>query len=116
MAFSLPNFNLLVSFWIPGHTPHDDPPDEVDIPCQIYISNKGFLDIVAGDPDSFRPPIFLRVPFDNEFTQQGTIAAVQPGLGDCYKVRWCQNTHKGFPNEYTVLLCEQCSTDGSTPR
>lgn len=116
MAFFLPNFNLNVSFWILGHTPSADPPDEVDIPCQIYLNTRGLLDITPGGPGDWVPPIYLRIPLGVFIPSLGNIAAVQPGLTDCYKIRWVQNAHIGFANEYQIALAEQCTDAGVTPR
>lgn len=116
MAFFLPSFNLLLSFWNAPNTPAGGPPDQVDVPAQIYLSTRALLDITPGSPTLWVPPLYLRIPLGAYIPLETDIAAVQPGLTDCYKVRWVQNTHIGFPNEYQVALVEQCTTSGVTPR
>jgi len=116
MAFFLPNFNVLISVWNFPHTPSADPPDHVDIPCQVYFNTRGMLDITPGSFGTWDPPIFLRIPLGAFIPVRTDIAAVQPALNDCYLVRWVQNAHIGFDNEYQAALVEQCKTDGTTPR
>jgi hypothetical protein len=116
MAFTLPTFNLMISVWNSPHTPAADPPDQVDIPCQVYAPSRGYLDITPSSFDLWVPPIYLRLPLGVYVPVKTDIAAVQPGLTDCYKVRWVQNAHIGFPNEYQMALVEQCTTAGTTPR
>lgn len=116
MAFFLPNFNLLLSFWDSPNTPVGGPPDHVDQPVQVYVSSRGLLDITPGNPSDWIPPIFLRVPLGSHRPTPGDIGGIQPALTDFYKVRWVQNIHMGFANEYINILVEQCDGSGTTPR
>lgn len=75
-------------------------------PCQLYLSSRGMLDITPGSDNDWVPPIYLRVPalFD---LRPGDIAECPEETGRLYRVRWVEDMHKGFPNEYRVGILEQ---------
>jgi len=116
MAFSLPLFNVSFDAWTGGHVPAVDAPDSVDNPCQLYLNAKFPADQADGDPAFYTPTIFLRIPLLGYRPIRGDIVQVRPPTVDYYKVRWIQNVHIGFPNEYIAAAVEQCNAVGATPR
>lgn len=116
MAFTLPNFNLLADRWVSPNTPAAGAPDFLAIPCQLYVNSRGLLDITPGDFTAWVPPIYIRLQVGAIPPVKDDIYEVIPGSADYYKVRWTQSIHKGFPNEYIVVLVEQCDAAGTTPR
>jgi hypothetical protein len=115
-VYVLPNFNLLADVWFPGHTPATDPADVTDVPCQLYIHSRFDIGQTAGDVTSWTPPIIFRMPTAAPVIARGTILKETSVGTGCYKVRWIQLIHVGFPNQYLVVLVEQCNDDGSTPQ
>jgi hypothetical protein len=116
MAFFAPNFNLLANYWDAGHTPAVDPADLIAVPCQLYVASRGILDITPGNPGFWVPAIYFRTAHGSPPPQVGGIVGLSPGMTDFYKIRWVQNVHIGFANEYVQSLCEQCDANGTTPR
>lgn len=104
MAFTLPNFNVSCFIW---HPPNASPavPD-VNVECQLYFTSRGQFDLVPGDPASYVPPIYLRVPPGTDL-RSGDQVECLPGTGWFYTVRWVERVHLGFPNEYLVGIVEQ---------
>ena len=116
MPFTLPNFNLLYDHWPAGTTPDTDPPDSTDNPCQVYVHSRADIDQTPGDNTAWQLPIYLRIPLRTVAMGVGDIVQVSYLPFDYYLVRWVQNIHMNFPNEYIVVLVEQCTSAGVTPR
>lgn len=116
MVFTLPNFNLVGRTWNPGHNPATDPPDFVGIPLQLYVNSRQSIDIEAGASQFYTPLIIIRTPLPTLAFQTGTIVESVTGSSDYYLVRWLQNYHQGFPNEYLGCSVSQCSALGVSPR
>lgn len=105
MSFTLPIFNCLYDLWRPPNAP-PAAADFTNQPCQFYFTPKGQFDIVKGDDDTYRPPIYLRVPKGTDI-QVDDVVEVEPGSGLFYTVRWVERVHLNFPNEYFVAIIDQ---------
>lgn len=104
MAVFAPDFNILCNVWrLPNAFPAA--PD-FQFSCQLYLASRGLLDITPGVPGQWVPPIYLRLP---AFTDIRPVDQVEcpAGTGRLYLVRWVEDLHKGFPNEYRVGVLEQ---------
>lgn len=104
MPFSLPDFNLVASLW---RSP-DAWPGTVTATSnvQLYLTSRPLLDVTPGDPTAWVPPVYVRFPalFDVRPDDQ---LEVPSGTDRIYRVRWVDDCHKGFSNEYRVALVEQ---------
>lgn len=119
--FALPNFNVELSFWAPGHTPAADAPDSV-FTGQLFLGSRSPVDIKPGDAASFVPPLFIRMAMVTFAVWGPALVGSIFGYIDSaanperyYIVRWWEITHAGFDNEYVTLLVEQCTNTGAVP-
>lgn len=99
-----PVFNLMCSGWRPPNVP--PAPSDYSLQCQLYIASRGLIDITPGNPALWVPPIYLRVPPFSDIRPDDIIECPL-GSGRLYSVRWVEDLHKGFPNEYRVGVLEQ---------
>lgn len=120
MAFSLPNFNLTVDIWLPPNQPVTGGPDQT-ARCQMYLLSRTDIEITPSTVQHFVPPVIFRFQPDF-YTQVGPASGLIFGVQDLvnakvwyYVARWWDNIHLGFPNQYTIVLCEQCDAAGFTP-
>lgn len=112
-VFTPPIFNILANLWFCGNTPNSGPFDFENQECQLYIYSRALLDIEPGSPELWIPPVWLRMPTAAVANWTSTfIAEVEAGSGRYYLARWKDVLHLGFPNEYRVILMEQCDGDG----
>ena len=86
----------------------DAPPGPVTdtFGCQLYFSSRGIFDITPGITAEWEPPIFLRLPALTDIRPADQIEC-PAGSGRLYSVRWVDDVHKGFVNEYRVAILEQ---------
>lgn len=74
--------------------------------CQLYLSPKADPDVTPGSPAVWVPPVWLRVPAHVDI-RPGDTVEVPNSTGRIYLIRWVEDVHKDFPNEYRVGLLEQ---------
>lgn len=117
MAFTAPNFNLLMDVWNHTHLPVSSAADFTDVPVQLYIGSKGILDITPAGRADWIPPIYLRIPTTSYGdVKDGWIFGIDNGHGVAYyKARWAEFVHLGFVNEYYTVLVEQTDSSGTVP-
>lgn len=121
--YTLPDFNLALDWWQPANVPVVGPPDYAGVPAQLFLPSRspfnaqfGFLNVPTWyvqirTPTNFKtltgiPPPYVSSIFANN---------VEAGWPWYYIVIWWQTQHLGFPNEYTLFECVQCSTLGIYP-
>jgi len=113
MAFTVPHFNVTANLWYGHRVPDDGAPDASDQPCQFYVPPRGLFDVTPGELELWVPPIYFRMPIDQHTSWvQTTIVEVLPGSGRYFRARWKEVMHMGFPNEYLMIVIEQCMSDG----
>jgi len=117
MAFTTPIFNLVMDVWNNPNTPSGGLPDFTGVPVQLYVGSKGIFDVQPASQDDWVPPVYLRVPTANYGdVKAGWIFFVNDAHGGgYYKARWKEFMHKGFPNEYYIIVVEQCDNAGTVP-
>lgn len=109
----LPIFNQVCDIWKWPNTPGDGLADYFNIPCQLYLPTKGLLDIQPGDRFFWVPPIYLRMPVAQSAAWIDLTIVAVPALSNrYYRARWKDKAHLGFPNEYLVVVLEQCDDQG----
>jgi len=121
MAYTAPQFNLLMAMWVCVF-PDDGPPNYTSFPCQLYWNSRQFhLVNNAGGTyfgDVFMPIQWVRFPrqspFDTNQWQDWSISCVEipEGTGVFYRVGWGAIAHQGFPNEYNALMVQYCNSAG----
>lgn len=104
MPYSLPQFNLYVKLWRDTDQWPGDPTDFFF--GQLYLTSRPLLDVTPGDPAAWCPPIYLRLPPLSDIRPQDQVE-VPADTERLYLVRWVDDVHKGFENEYRVALLEQ---------
>jgi len=123
MAFSLPQFNLLLDFWQPGGVPNVDPPDISDLPAQLYYGFRSPNQSLGANPvsTSFNPVSIFRLARSPDVTSLIPIVSGYFKWTDSrfhdwyYQIIWWDWDHAKFSNEYLVMACIQCNKDGTTP-
>jgi len=116
MPAGLPSFNLIYDGWVNPARPATDPPSVTALACQVYIHSRADIDQVSDSVDEWIPPIYLRTRLVDFHPHKGDVVQVNYLLNDYYVVKWSQNIHMGFPNEYVMSLIQQCNAAGVTPR
>lgn len=113
-TYNVPNFNLRIRGWNPGHTPAGDPPDHTDVPAQLYVRTQSMIATDPFPPVGFKPSIFLRFPTPSLFVLNGSIWEPHNEDPGAYNlVVWLQKVHLGFPNEYLLAMVSQCDAMGT---
>ena len=113
MAYRPPTFNLECNVWVGTDTPADNPPTYLAIPCQKYVTSKGQWPIDLFNQRWYIPPIYLRLPIDSGSAWvDGQIFELPAPSGQYYLARWKEVVHQGFPNQYFVVIIEQCDALG----
>lgn len=120
MPFSLPDFNIPVNFWPPGTTPSGGPPS-ASFDAQLYFLSRATFSNDFSGIFSIWFSLIVRISLV-------TFAALPPpyvtgiiGYNDALGTTWflkvCMWTdcHRGFPNEYIALACQQCDATGAVP-
>jgi len=101
-VYTPPDFNLVADLWFFPNVPVIDPPDIVDIPCQLYRYSR----------DTVNSPIaYIRIPdtySSVDWPNTAGIAAnpimeVVQGSERYYRVDRALWMHLGFPNQYIEL-------------
>jgi len=103
MPFMVPVFNLSASLW---RSPDAWPGSITSSSAvQLYLVSRPQTDVTPTLPDLWVPPIYVRFPalFDVRPFDQLEVPA---GSDRVYTVRWVDDCHKGFSNEYRVALVE----------
>jgi len=120
VATSLPEFNIMVSYWFAGGSPAAGPADGTCM-AQLYFNSRNFADITPGDDLAWAPAVFLRIKKE-DFWAIGTpfVTTVfgwtdDNGLTFYWIVRWWEYTHAGFPNMYISASLDQCSDSLASP-
>lgn len=99
-----PDFNIQCNMYrLPDVYP-GTPTDTFD--CQLYLASRGILDVTPGDPAAWVPPIYLRLPALTDIRPADQIEC-PIGTGRLYLIRWVEDMHKGFVNEYRIGILEQ---------
>lgn len=121
MAFTKPVFNLIANVW-QCNTPISAAPDWTGLPCQKYIASRLFLDVTPPYYENWWaewvPPVQIRFARDTfPFTAPWfdwvfSYVECPEDSGQYYKVTWREIQHQGFPNEYGLLICAQCTAEG----
>lgn len=118
MAFTLPTFNLAVDVWLPPNKPSLGAADITGLPCQLYTDSRilGIEQYPAyAGIEVYVPPIVLRTPKAGPIQNRRTIVNDGPGSTNYYLVSYIQDTHVGFPNQYTEAIMYQCNANGTVP-
>lgn len=104
MQVFLPTFNLESRLWRPPAAPPAAPTST--LMCQLYLPSRALLDITPGNFDAWQPPVYYRVPPFSDVRPDDVVEV--PALsGRLYTIRFVEDAHKGFPNEYRVGVLEQ---------
>jgi len=99
-----PVFNLSCNIWRPPATDLDPP--TMTINCQLYWPSKGLFDVTPADPSLWVPPLYLRVQALTDIRPMDEVEC-PAGSGRLYNIRFVDDMHKGFPNEYRAGVLEQ---------
>lgn len=111
--YTVPDFNLKSDLWFGTNTPGSDPPDATNRDCQLYIPSRGLLDITPGVLLEWAPPIYYRMPIADLINWTSlTVVEVVPGSQRYFRARFKEIMHEGFPNQYLMVVVEQCDEDG----
>jgi len=114
MPFSLPNFNLLCEAWPVHDAPSEGPATWQDVPCQLYVNPKTPVAQEYGTYWAWSPTIFLRLPTSALLMWEGCgIIHLSYASDDYYIPRMKERMHRGFPNEYLVIWCDQSDATGN---
>lgn len=113
MAFSVPVFNVLIDLWFGEHTPFTQDADVFNQSAQFYLNSRGALDVKPGDKSSYTPPIIVRLPTVAIANWTAvTVMEIPGGTGRYYRARFKEVMHLGFPNQYLMIVAEQCNEKG----
>lgn len=120
-TYTPPVFNVPMDRWHAGHTPAANPPDITGQLFQIYVYSRAPNQVLFSGITQWLPVIIIREP-----VTASTHAAIGDILGapavgttipvEYYKVMFKQLIHFGFPNQYMMLWCAQCASNGTVPR
>lgn len=114
MAFTPPDFNVLANLWFGTNTPNTGLFDFENQACQLYVTSRGPFDVDGLLPNNFSPPIYFRMPWASDSNWRETqIVECPAGSLRYYRVRWKEYMHVGFPNQYLVIILNQCDGDGN---
>ena len=112
--FSVPDFNLELDAWYGTRVPGSGAPDITEIPAQLYITSRGQAEVTAENRRILVLPIYVRIPLTNILSwRQANVVEIPAQTGRYYIARWKTHVHEGFPNEYLLIMCEQCDQAGS---
>jgi len=113
MAYTLPEFNVLIDVWDSGNLPADDPPDFENVTVQFYVYSRVSFDVQPCNLELYQPPIQIRLPVSTSaIWVSSQIYEVPAESGRYYRARFKERVHLGFPNEYLVVYVVQCQDDG----
>jgi len=113
-TYSPPNFNVLADLWFGSNVPFTSLPDFEDQACQFYVYSRGLLDITPSDEELWVPPIYLRLPLASIVNWRNLqVVECPPASGRWFRARWKERMHMGFPNEYLVVILQQCDAEGN---
>jgi len=113
MAYTVPDFNLLMDVWNAGKIPAADLPDSENVPVQFYLYSRGSFDIQPCELELYTPPIWLRLPVaENAVWIAGQVFECPAESGRYYRARFKEIMHQGFPNQYLVTVVVQCNEFG----
>lgn len=114
MAYTTPNFNLLVDVWDAGNVPADDDPDFENVTMQLYVYSRVSFDVQPCELELYQPPIQLRMPVSVlAIWTSGQVFECPAESGRYYRARFKEKIHQGFPNEYLVAYVVQCDDTGA---
>lgn len=113
MAFTPPQFNVLCDVWVFPRVPRLDLPDYENEACQFYVTPKGQFFLEPVPFTWFPPPIYLRFPYASALVWEKLfIAECPPESGRYFRAYWKEILHLGFPNQYRLVIVEQCDDMG----
>jgi len=113
MAYTVPQFNLLMDVWFSGHVPSVDLPDAENVPVQFYLYSRGTFDVQPCELELYTPPIWLRLPTSETANfVSGQVFECPAESGRYYRARFKERMHQGFPNEYLIVVVVQCNSAG----
>jgi len=113
MAYTVPDFNLLMDVWNSGNTPAAGDPDSENVPVQFYLYSRGSFDVQPCELELYTPPIWLRMPVaDKAVWIAGQVFEVPAESGRYYRARFKEIMHQGFTNQYLVVVVVQCNDEG----
>lgn len=117
-SYALPVFNETCDVWLSPNVPTSSSPTYTDFPVQVYVNTRMTVDIFAGGGRTlYVPPVQLRMPSDfGALIGVDDVIGVGASRDDYYRVRWVQEVHLGFINQYTMVVAEQCDAAGTRPR
>jgi hypothetical protein len=105
-VYALPNFNQKVDVWMVNTGPGSGAPDFRSA-CQLYVNSRPQTDVTPGVAAEWVPPIILRLPMLTPVANNWSYQIVGDEFTGWYLGRWWERVHKGFPNEYRMVLLEQ---------
>jgi len=119
-SFTVPEFNMAYEWWAVTN-PTTNPPDLTGL-CQLYYYSRatGTTPFHTA-PGQQLPMAAVRVDkgwYQMVFSPQVNSIFKIPdtfGINWYYIVKFWDQIHLGFPNEYTELLCVQCESNGLIP-
>lgn len=113
MAYTVPNFNVLVDVWDAGAVPADDDPDYENVTCQFYVYSRVSFDVQPCELELYTPAIQVRMPVSTAaIWASGQIFECPAESARYYRARFKERVHLGFPNEYLVVYVVQCNSEG----
>jgi len=113
MAYTVPQFNILVDVWDAGHVPDDDAPDFENVTGQLYVYSRVSFDVQPCDLELYQPALQLRLPLDVlAIWVSSQVYEIPAESGRYYRARFKERVHIGFPNEYLVAYVVQCNGAG----
>jgi hypothetical protein len=120
--YSLPDFNLVVNYYLPPNVPSVDPPSGSWTGQLYFYSREAAAEsILFGLTGAHVIPALWRFPKEilTSSPPPYVEAVIEHLATDLvihywYVAGW-EYTHAGFPNEYVTMYTFQCSADGTTP-
>jgi len=116
MAYTVPQFNLLVKRWTLPNTPNSGGANQSNIPAQLYIpSRMEGIEQLDGFTSTYYPPIIFRLPAGVVTFSRSHIFSGPSSPQIYYRVIFADRIHPGFPNQYDCFLTHQCDGNGDPP-
>lgn len=121
MAFTPPNFNLLIDYWFPGNNPSIGAADVTAYSAQLYMHSRADIDSLDSNPGKQWPNIVWRVgktaTVDLTLPLKGGVIGWTDVAGSTwyYLVDFWEWVHAGFGNQYVCVYARQCNNDGTMP-
>lgn len=120
MPFTPPDFNLTGNWYQLGNDPNVNPPD-LTTNVQLYTYSKFLPNQLEFPGPKFAAGQEVRMAIGDYVAlgvmQTGSIWGIQDinAMQWYYLVLWWDACHRGFPNEYLMMIVTQCDHLGVTP-